>query len=121
MEKQDPTKEIKIGVIACDKCGKEYPSGMFSFFKHNEKCNPPVAYGKMPTEKELNDMLTDWADKDKERRLEREKTIKENIKHLLDKEKELGKDCPVNLLCMVAHSHPLFVSQEFLDKYKEWF
>lgn len=51
----------------------------------------------------------------------REKEIKENIKHLVKRSEELGKEIPLYLY-LVSTTNPqiFFVGSDFLEEYKEW-
>lgn len=53
-------------------------------------------------------------------RIENEKKIKENIKHLNKRSKELGKAIPPVLIALFSVQATPLVGTDFINHYKEW-
>ena len=72
--------------------------------------------------KDLEDILNDLTEKERKRKEKNKIIEKENYDHLVKRSNELNKDIPLELLFMTnpTFNPGLYVSAEFVKKYKEW-
>jgi hypothetical protein len=79
-----------------------------------------VVDAKMPTKEEFVKILEDIEKKSRKEAIKREKYIKNNLKQLNKRSKELNEPIPTLLGLMIASSYPLYVGSDFFQKYKKW-